>query len=66
MSTTMTIYRRVASGDLTPEQGADMMMPEKPSLIRRPLWMPKPLYVVLVVTGAVLLAPLLQSRERTN
>ena len=61
--TTMTVFERVARGEMSPEEGAQRLMPKKRDWWTRPAWMPRPLFVVCTVIGAVVLAPILFGRR---
>lgn len=62
----MSVYRKVVSGRLTPEQGREAFMAaqSKETLLKQPTWMPKPLFVLLVIIGAVIFAPFIGARDR--
>jgi hypothetical protein len=61
----MSVYRKVVSGELTPEQGTQVFMEaqRKDHFSKQPSWLPKPLFVLLVIIGAVVFAPLLNGRD---
>lgn len=62
----MRVYRKVVSGEITPEQGMQVFMEaqRKEFLPKQPSWMPKQLFVLLVIVGAVIFAPLFNARDR--
>lgn len=53
---TTTIFERVAEGELTPAQGAELLRSQR-EVRRKPSWMPNWTYAFLLVVMAVLLAP---------
>lgn len=62
----MSVYRKVVSGEMTPEQGMHVFMEaqRKEALPKQPTWMPKSLFVLLVIVGAVFFAPFINARDR--
>lgn len=53
---TMAVLERVAAGELTPEEAAtELVAAEKRAKeVQRPRWLPKPLWMLLIVFFAVL------------
>ena len=65
--TSMTIYQKVAAGELSPDEGADALMAKRASTTwspKQPTWMPRWLYLVALVLGYIVLAPILSSRDK--
>lgn len=62
----MSVYRKVVSGEITPQQGMETFMEvqRKERLPKQPSWMPKSLFVLLVIVGAVVFAPFMAARDR--
>jgi hypothetical protein len=62
----MSVYRKVVSGEYTPEQGREVFMAaqRKETLLKQPSWMPKPIFVLLVIIGAFIFAPVMAGRDR--
>jgi hypothetical protein len=65
MSTSVSVFERVAAREITPERGAELLMSERDSMPKKPGWMPRWMYVAGVVTVAVLFAPLMNNRDRS-
>lgn len=66
----LSVYDKVASGELTPDQAADELMRARAEAarsgetLRRPRWMPTWAFAVTVVLVALILSPFLPTRER--
>ncbi|WP_434346677.1 hypothetical protein ACN6A1_35705 [Myxococcus virescens] len=62
----MSVYRKVVSGELSPEQGRAVLMEaqQKESLLKQPTWMPKSMYVIFVIVGAFIFAPFIGAKDR--
>jgi hypothetical protein len=63
----MSIYQKVANSEMSADDGAKLLMDERRAgrawSLRQPDWMPRWLYVVAVVTFAIMLAPVLSVRD---
>jgi hypothetical protein len=62
-ATTVSVFQRVASRELTPEVGASLIMAERKKQWQKPEGMPRWLWVAGVVLFAVIFAPLMSSRN---
>ena len=60
--TTMGVFRKVSSGELSVERGADILAEEKP-VMRQPSWAPAWAWLVVLVLAAVVLGQV-TSRDR--
>lgn len=58
------VFEKVAAREMTPEEGADLLMRERDPMPRKPGWMPRWMYVTVVVAVALVLAPVINNRDR--
>jgi hypothetical protein len=65
MLTSTAVFDQVASGRLTPEQGTEELLERRTRMPpQQPDWMPRWLYVGLVLSFFVVFAPVLRSGQR--
>lgn len=64
MTTSVAVFEKVAARELSPEAGAEMLMKERDPMPKKPDWMPRWVYIAAVVAGTLLLAPILNNRDR--
>lgn len=62
--TSMAVYEKVASGEISPERGAAILLQEQGTPSWKPIWLPRWAFVVLVVLFSVVLAPIISVDDR--
>lgn len=66
MTTSVSVFEKVAAREMSPAVGAELLMKERDSMPRKPGWMPRWVWVVGVVIVAVVLAPVINNRDQRS
>lgn len=65
-SSSVAVYDRVASGELTPEQGAQLLVSRHSTPLSKPSWMPRWAWIGGVVLLAIVFAPIFAPKNNNG